>query len=170
LRLQSLLGLSAFYFKWWGDDQAIEMAGRNHSHGWGKVTCMGLAETTALLRMLNGEPDPPAENPLPTGNAHFESQRQTRVLTLKHERDLVDNLAFLLSAFGDDPKRVIAVCVEESWGGDSMTVRMAMNAGDMVMVTEGLRKMTRVLEQEAAQGLIRYPPLSRRFLYLPRTF
>lgn len=117
---------------------------------WGGVSRKVLMENITLLWMLNEEPERPAENPLPQ---HFlrETESTSRHLTVERERDLVDNLAFL-SASTDDPRKVMAVCVEERSGTEGLTIRMATNAGDLERVMEAFTRIAAVLERVAAKG------------------
>lgn len=120
------------------------------SLAWGSVNLKRLAENITLLRLLNEEPEQPAENPLPQ---HFlqGTELPARRLTIERERDLVDNLAFL-SASSDHPGKVMAVCVEEHQDAEGLTIRMAANTGDLQPVIEGFVRMAAILERAAAQG------------------
>ena len=92
---------------------------------------------------------PITEEPIVRGNGQ---QQHNRVLTLKHERDIVNNLSFL-SAITSDPDKVMALCIEESYGGEEISIRIAANTGDLERLKMGIQRMARVLEAEAAYGL-----------------
>lgn len=117
---------------------------------WGDVSRKELTENITLLWLLNEEPEQPAENPLPQ-HLVKEAGSASRQLTIERERDLVDSLAFL-SAWSDDPRKVMAVCMEENQDTESLTIRMATNAGDLEPVKEGFLRMATILERAAAKG------------------
>ncbi|KAF6227104.1 hypothetical protein HO133_008545 [Letharia lupina] len=116
---------------------------------WGDVSRKELTENITLLWLLNEEPEQPAENPLPQ-HLLKEAGSASRQLTIERERDLVDSLAFL-SASSDDPRKVMAVCMEENQDTESLTIRMATNAGDLEPVKEGFLRMATILERAAAK-------------------
>ncbi|KMU84223.1 hypothetical protein CIHG_02009 [Coccidioides immitis H538.4] len=85
-----------------------------------------IAENIALLALLNPR-EPVPENPIPSkfiddGRAsHF-------ILSFEDERRTAEAFAILLSNT-DNPRKVGAVCVEQSLDGHSLTIRTAVNAG-----------------------------------------
>lgn len=109
-----------------------------------------LAENITLLWMLDQEPGKPEENPT-QGRCTAESHEPWRQLTLNRERDLVDHLAFL-SAFRDDPDKVIAVCVEEHQGPEGLIIRITMNTDALEPVKQGLARIAALLEQIATRS------------------
>lgn len=117
---------------------------------WGSIDYRRLAENVTILRVLRREPEKPTEN-LPPPHLTRERDEPPRHLTFKRERDLVDHLAFL-SAFSDDPLRVMAVCLEERPNSEGLIIRVAMNTGDLESVKERLMKIVAILEQVATRG------------------
>lgn len=117
---------------------------------WGGVSRKILKENTTLLWLLNEEPEKPAENSLPQ-HLLKDTESPSRQLTIERERDLVDNLAFL-SASSDDPRKVMAVCVEEHQDTQGLTIRMASNAGDLQPVKDAFTRIGTILERAAVKG------------------
>jgi hypothetical protein len=117
---------------------------------WGGVSRKILKENITLLWLLNEEPEKPAENSLPQ-HLLKDTESPSRQLTIERERDLVDNLAFL-SASSDDPRKVMAVCVEEHQDTQGLTIRMASNAGDLQPVKDAFTRIATILERAAAKG------------------
>ena len=117
---------------------------------WGGVSYKVLAENITLLGLLDREPEKPTENPLPP-HPLTETELTPRQLSIERERDLVDNLAFL-SAWSDDPRKVMAVCVEENPDREGLTIRLASNAGKLDTVKEGFTRIAMILERAAAKG------------------
>ncbi|KAI9780375.1 MAG: hypothetical protein M1816_003103 [Peltula sp. TS41687] len=109
-----------------------------------------LAENITLLWMLDKEPGKAKENLVQERRFTIECHERSRQLTFKRERDLVDHLAFL-SAFRDDADKVIAICVEEHRNPEGLTIRIAMNTGDLEPVKERLARIVALLEQVAAR-------------------
>ena len=106
-----------------------------------------MAENITLLQLLGSEPGEPGENEFRNGS----EDPSGRQLSLEKERDLVDNLAFL-SASTYDPHRVTAVCVEEDPSGKSLTIRMAVNRGNLDEEKRAFRGIARIMERIAQQG------------------
>ena len=108
--------------------------------GWGSVSCQRLTENIIVLGILtNQQAGQPSENKIPR-------ESTPRQLRIERERDLVDIFAFL-SATRDDPKRVMAVCLEEHVQKKAMTIRVAANTGDLLDVKDGLKQIARTLER-----------------------
>lgn len=106
-------------------------------------------KTVALLRQLNDTPAPPTENSIEDFAARHDQGK--RSMTISQERDLVECLSFL-TAPTDDPRKVTAVCVEES-GTGGMTVMLAANSGDLGAAKEGLERIAEILAQAANESL-----------------
>lgn len=117
---------------------------------WGGVSRKVLAENITLLGLLNREPEKPMENPLPP-HLLTETESTSRQLSIERERDLVDSLAFL-SAWSDDPEKVMPVCMEENQDSEGLTIRMASNRGNLVPVKKGFTRIASILERAAAKG------------------
>ena len=111
----------------------------------GQKTQKRLVENITLLWTLCKVPDRPKENQI-SGN-----DVKGRQLPLDRERQLVESFAFL-SATTDDPRQVMAVCIEEDPDKIGMTIRLASNTGDLSQVTEGFNGIARTLEQAALRS------------------
>ena len=72
---------------------------------------------------------------------------------MKRERELTETLAFL-AAYTDDPKKVVALCIEEEMHGKGMLIRLAVNNGDLKYLQEGFQKLAVMLEKLAKKGSI----------------
>ena len=119
------------------------------SSSWYGIDRQRLRENIVLLSMLEKEPEKPKHNPEPQYPA--QGSNGLRQLDFIRERDLVDYLAFL-SASSEDPKKVMAVCVEENPSAQELRIRVAMNTGDLQSAKDGLERITAILEQAARQG------------------
>ena len=105
-----------------------------------------------LLELFNDTLQPPTEhNPSEHVPSNQAISWASRVLPFIKEKELVETLAFLAS-ITDDPGKVVAACVEEGSGGNSMTVNIAVNNGGLVDVVEGFEKMASVLQSIARRG------------------
>lgn len=113
---------------------------------WGSVSRNRLVENITLLRMLNEIPESTKEHTLPDVND------PKRGLSLQREKEIVDNLAFL-SSITDDRSRIMAVCIEEEANLEGLTIRLAVNDGDLVEEKRGFEEIARVLELAALRGL-----------------
>ena len=69
----------------------------------------------------------------------------TQQLPLRRERDITHMLAFL-SATVDNLKRVIAVCIKENSQNDVITIKIASNTGDLIVIKDKFRRVARILE------------------------
>src|SRR5436189_872716 len=91
--------------------------GPSQLHG---VSLVILKENITLLYMLNQEPERPANNPVPEQLRQLELlSPRCRVLDIKHEQGIAENLAFL-AACSDNPLKVIALCIEEHPSGTGL--------------------------------------------------
>ncbi|KAI0137096.1 hypothetical protein BJ170DRAFT_711138 [Xylariales sp. AK1849] len=86
------------------------------------TTVVRLAESTALLSLLDNLPEKPKTN-VPNRNVHKESSRQ---LSFDQEREICTGLAFL-AGISNDPNHVTAVGVEERDDPRSVHVMIAIN-------------------------------------------
>ncbi|MCJ1396763.1 hypothetical protein MMC18_009655 [Xylographa bjoerkii] len=109
-----------------------------------------LAQNILILQALDETPVPPSENSLDDYAASHISNR-TRVLSLVHERRLVEILTYWASSSGN-PRKVIALCVEEYESRQGMTIRLAVNHGDLNHVKAGFNAMKVTLQQVAASN------------------
>jgi len=103
-----------------------------------------------LLQILNEIPESPAENAL-----HLPPEATNdsivRTLDIHQERKLVEAFAFLAS-ITNDPRKVIAVAIEEHQTGERLVVRIAANHGGLVTVQGGLQGMADILMRVARTG------------------
>jgi hypothetical protein len=117
---------------------------------WGRNDQVYLRQKIVLLQLLNDKPERPSEAALedriPTSQG-----LPARTLTIQREKELVESLAFLASST-DDPRKVLAICVEETPEQGSLTVRMAANHGDLENVNRAFSRMSSILERVARRG------------------
>jgi hypothetical protein len=106
------------------------------------VSCQQLELNIKLLRILREVPAEQKRHGLPSVYDHG------RVLTLEHEIEIADNLAFLSASTGDNDE-VTAVCVEENPSGDGLRIRVASNSGSLEEVCSGFTKVATILEKAA---------------------
>lgn len=112
------------------------------------VSPKSLMEAIALLYMINQCPESSKDNQLPQKFTNLSASYQ---LPLQREKEIVDNLAFL-SATKNDSTRVMAVCLEEAVNGNSCTIRLASNTGDLHEIVNGFNGLARILERAASRG------------------
>lgn len=74
-----------------------------------------------------------------------------RILDLQREKALAESFAFL-AATTDDPKKVVAACVEEGENKGCLTVRLAINIGSLNHVIAGFERMAKIFERVARKG------------------
>ena len=121
---------------------------------WGITSLRVFRENLALLRILNDLPEEEKEHSLEDYLRRQGPNATSHRLSIERERDLVDHLAFL-SATSDDPAKVMAVCVEENpQDPNTLTIRLAMNEGDLRILRTDYQKMTRVLEEISVSCII----------------
>ena len=119
-------------------------------HKWREVDHAHLLQKIILLQMLNEVPEKPYENTL-VGLKSREDESPARTLTLQREKELAESFAFL-AATTDDPKKIVAACVEEDEAKRSMTVRLAVNNGGLDNVKAGFEKMSEILKRATQRG------------------
>ncbi len=74
-----------------------------------------------------------------------------RILDLQREKELAEAFAFL-AATTDDPKKIVAACVEEGKDSACLTVRLAINNGNLDHVLAGFGRMAKIFERFARTG------------------
>ena len=116
----------------------------------GSVDYWETRQWIALLYMVNEKPKPPAENCIITYQKKKAHQRM-QALTISREKELAETLAFL-AYVDDDPRKVVAVCIEEGLDHQGLTIRIAANHGDAVNVSRGLEDIAQILEKVAQTG------------------
>ena len=109
-----------------------------------------LIQSIVLLHIINETPQDPCENKLQLTSACSDDSSE-RLLDIRHEKDLVEAFAFLASTT-NDPRKVIAVCVEESKRDRRLVVRTAANHGSLVTVQRGLQGLADIVERVAREG------------------
>ena len=120
---------------------------------WNKVHLAHLMQRVILLYELNDTPE------VPTDNLTTHKREQTlekagarqRTLSLHQEQRIAEAFA-LLAAKSDDPKKVVAACVEEGRNGQSMTVNLAVNNGGLEAVQKGFQRIGQILQRLNKRG------------------
>ena len=127
-----------------------------------------LAQKLALLWLLNDLPEEPSDN-----YSKWDTERNneaapgSRKLTLLQERKIVEAFA-LFAAKTDDPKKIVAACIEEGRDGRSMVVNLAVNNGILDDVERKFRRMALILQEistnKRIQGaqILQYPSIASR--------
>ena len=108
-----------------------------------------LMEAITLLNLLNEYPESPKDN---QQSQELSAHSTIYQLSFQHEKEIVDNLAFL-SATTNDSARVMAVCLEQAPDRGSCVIRLTSNTGDVDEVMLGFKLMAKILEQSASRGL-----------------
>lgn len=120
------------------------------AHDWCEDDHAHLLQKTNLLQLLNEIPEKPHENKILNSNSR-EGGSSGRSLTLQREKELAESFAFL-AATTDDPKRIVAACVEEHAVKGGMTVRLAINNGGLDVVKTRFEKMSKILKRATQSG------------------
>ena len=102
-----------------------------------------LAENVALLQRIRRNPAPPTKNEI-----RLRDDEAGRALKLQYEVEVVESLAYL-STYSDEPKDVMALCIEEKPDLSGLIVKYATNSGSGGRLQQGLEKITGILTQEA---------------------
>lgn len=120
------------------------------SYGWQNIDQAHLLQKVILLQLLNRTPEKPSEINLSKSEAR-EKDFSERILDLQREKELAESFAFL-AATTNNPKKVVAACVEEGEGKEYLTVRLAINNGDLNHVVAGFERMAKVFERVTRTG------------------
>jgi len=120
------------------------------SRVWRDVDQAHLLQKIILLQLLNNTPEKPSEMSISERSAQTDDFTK-RVLGLQREKQLAELFAFL-AATTNDPKKIVAACVEESENGRCLIVRLAVNNGNLDNVKAGFERMARALERIARAG------------------
>ncbi|KAF2175390.1 hypothetical protein K469DRAFT_683991 [Zopfia rhizophila CBS 207.26] len=115
---------------------------------WDHVQLPHLMQRIILLYHLNHTPEEPSDNWTLRAQKQIQakSSARPRTLSLRHERRIAEAFV-LLAANSDDPRRIMAACVQEGENGQSMTVKLAVNSGELERVQKRLKKMGDLLQQ-----------------------
>ncbi|KAL8647577.1 MAG: hypothetical protein Q9210_005480 [Variospora velana] len=116
-------------------------------HGWQNVEQAHLLQKVILLQLLNRTPEVPAVTNLSEWKSRHHHSHE-RILDLQREKELAESFTFL-AATTDDPKKVVAACVEEGEDQAGLTVRLAINNGNLNPVISGFEKMAKIFERFA---------------------
>lgn len=76
-----------------------------------------------------------------------------RVFGLQREKQLAEFFAFL-TATTDDPKKIVAACVEESENGMCLIIRLAVKNGNLDDVKVGFKRKCESLRADRASRLV----------------
>lgn len=109
----------------------------------------------ALLSLVDDVPEKPSITRSVQAAASQEGLSH-RSLSLKHEVSIAQHLAFV-SAYSDSPYHVMAVCIEEEVQRASLVIRFAANTGEHKALLDGLKNISVILQNEAANGTARFP-------------
>lgn len=120
------------------------------SQGWRNIDQAHLLQKIVLLQLLNRTPEKPSEIKLSELKAR-EDESTERILDLQREKELAESFAFL-AATTNDPKKVVAACVEEGEEKGCLTVRLAINKGNLDHVISGFERMAKIFERVARTG------------------
>jgi hypothetical protein len=104
-----------------------------------------LRKAISLLFILTEIPAQPPENPtaaFKVGEAHAVAKR---TLTLVEEERLVGVFAFLGST-SNDPRKVAALCLEESLDNKALILKLAANHGDLIRTKLGFEDIAQTLK------------------------
>jgi hypothetical protein len=109
-----------------------------------------LLAMVVLLQQLNETPQPPSDNFIDSSSS-TDTPSSSRVLSLKREKELAETLSFL-AAYTDDPKKVVALCIEEEKDGKGLIIRMAVNNGDLERLQKDFQRVAEILKRLALRG------------------
>jgi ribosomal protein S2 len=109
-----------------------------------------LMQRIVLLHFINEIPQQLHVGKLQSFSA-FGNGTSERLLDIGQEKELVEAFAFLASTT-NDPRKIVAVSVEESRHDMRLVVRIAANHGGLEIVQRGLQGLANVLERVARGG------------------
>jgi hypothetical protein len=110
-----------------------------------------LRKAISLLFMLNEIPPQLAENPKPAPVADKAHAPARRALTLAEEERLAGVFVFLAST-STDPRKVTALCLEESSDHRALTIKLAANHGDLTDTKLHFENIARILSAAREGG------------------
>lgn len=113
-----------------------------------------LSVKVALLSLVNNLPEQPSFN-VPSQYIEAQKAQPDRTLTFKHEVSISQQLAFIC-AYSGDPLHVLAVCIEEVILSGCLIIRYAANTGKHEVLVDGLKEISRILQNEAANGSVHH--------------
>lgn len=110
-----------------------------------------LAANIALLGLITDAPEA-ASAVVSTPRIEPFSLASLRTISFKHERLISQHLSFVC-AYSDDAFHALATCIEEDHPNNRLMIRYAANLGDHKMLMASLNQVTRILQDEARNGL-----------------
>jgi hypothetical protein len=149
------------------DSTVIPSAATRGSTGpFGELEQLDLRQSIGLLFMLNETPQEASLNEIPVYLRQGDNQSIARALTLSQEKELAGIFAFL-AAMSDDPRKVAALCLEESLDHSALSIKVAANHGDLMQTKDGLEKIARILKtcHEGKSVLSLRPRISNDFYF-----
>jgi hypothetical protein len=113
-----------------------------------------LRKAIGLLFMLTEIPPQPPENPIAALIADKARAAAKGTLTLAEEERLAGVFAFLAST-SNDPRKVAALCLEESLDHKALVLKLAANHGDLIHTKLGFEDIAQTLRaaHEGGYGL-----------------
>lgn len=108
-----------------------------------KAVCRAAANS-ALLACIKEQPAAPSHNAHATHEA-------SSALSLRHETQLVEHLAFI-SSLKHDPNGVTAVCIEADRDRAGVTIRVAINTGCLSHIVQGFQVIADIMMQASRHG------------------
>ena len=109
-----------------------------------------LSVKIALLSLISNLPEQPSVN-VPSQYIEAQESQPGRTLTFRHEVSITQQLAFVC-AYSDDPLHVLATCVEEAIPSGGLIIHLAANSGKHECLIDGLKEISRILQNEAING------------------
>lgn len=106
-----------------------------------------LAFKIELLSHINSQPVARSIN----ASQRYERLAEGRVLRMKHEILLAEQLAFICG-YSKKPGHIVAVCIEEAIAEDGVTIHLAANSGKHEELVDSLKKISSILQNEAIAG------------------
>jgi hypothetical protein len=115
--------------------------------------------------MLTEIPTQPPENPIVASITDESRAATKRTLTFAEEQRLAGVFAFLAST-SNDPRKVAALCLEESLDHKALILKLAANHGNLIPTKLGFEDIARTLRaaHEGGYGLRSFRRDKRTFL------
>jgi hypothetical protein len=104
----------------------------------------------ALLSLVTDKPENPSNTKLKECTGVGVSQPR-RTLSYRHELSITQQLAFIC-AYSEDALHIMATCVKETIPKGCLIIRVAANTGKHVILLDGLKEISRILQNEAVNG------------------
>jgi hypothetical protein len=147
----------------------LAIASSSTTNGYSKLRfndqcLLELRKAISLLFMLTEIPTQPPENPTVASIADEAHAAAKRTLTLAEEERLVGVFTFLAST-SNDPRKVAALCLEESLDHKALILKLAANHGDLIRTKLGFEDIAQTLKaaHEGGCGLRNFHRDNRTF-------